>query len=88
MVKPSREEIPKTLNHDRMKALLESRGWVATIGGKHSTKMEKDGERPITVPRHRGRDYSKDLAHRILRQAGLKGAESDADTNRDTASEE
>jgi predicted RNA binding protein YcfA (HicA-like mRNA interferase family) len=63
--------IPKVLNHDRAKLLLQWHGWVATIGGKHSTKMEKPGERPITIPRHQGRDWGPRLRADVLRQAGL-----------------
>lgn len=63
--------VPKVLNHDNAKRLLESQGWVATIGGKHSTKMEKPGMRPITLPRHSGRDYGPALRAAIVKQAGL-----------------
>lgn len=69
------EGIPRNLNHDSMKALLEDHGWVVTIGGKHSTKMEKQGQRPITLPRHKGAQYGVALRAGILRQAGLKGGE-------------
>lgn len=40
-------------------------------GGKHVVKMEKDGHRPITLPRHRGSTYGKELTAAILRQADL-----------------
>lgn len=63
--------IPKVLNHDNAQRLLEAHGWVRTIGGKHATKMEKPGMRPITLPRHRGRDYTPALRAAILRQASL-----------------
>lgn len=66
-----RTAIPKVLNHDNAKHLLEAHGWVSTIGGKHSTKMEKPGMRPITLPRHGGRDYGAGLRAAILRQAHL-----------------
>ena len=66
--KPS---VPKVLNHDNAKRLLESQGWAVTIDGKHSTKMEKQGMRPITLPRHSGHDYGPALRAAILRQAGL-----------------
>jgi predicted RNA binding protein YcfA (HicA-like mRNA interferase family) len=62
---------PKVLNHNSAKALLEANGWVATTGGKHSTKMEKQGRRPVTIPRHGGNDYGPQLRAAILRQAGL-----------------
>jgi len=42
-----------------------------TRGGKHVVKMEKEGSRPITLPHHRGKSYSKGLTAAILRQAGL-----------------
>lgn len=71
--------LPKVLNHDSMKNLLESAGWVATTGGKHSTKMEKTGARPITVPRHKGRDYGAQLRSAILREAGLKSGQAEPD---------
>jgi predicted RNA binding protein YcfA (HicA-like mRNA interferase family) len=37
----------------------------------HVVKMEKDGERPITLPMHRGQEYSKNLTRAILKQAGI-----------------
>lgn len=40
-------------------------------GGKHVVKMTKPGERPITLPMHKGRDYSKALDSAIRREAGL-----------------
>jgi ribosomal protein L13E len=45
-----------------------------TTGGKHQVKMVKRGHRPITLPRHKGRDYSRGLTAAILKQAGLRGA--------------
>jgi predicted RNA binding protein YcfA (HicA-like mRNA interferase family) len=51
--------------------LLEQHGWSMTAGGKHAIKMEKHGHRPITLPRHRGKDYGKGLSAAIRRQAGL-----------------
>lgn len=76
-----RPELPKTLSHDSAKALLTVNGWTATIGGKHSTKMTKPGERPITLPRHSGNDYGKQLRSAILRQAGVKGSQSTDDVD-------
>jgi predicted RNA binding protein YcfA (HicA-like mRNA interferase family) len=73
--KAKRTTIPKVLNHDSAKKLLEAYDWTPTGGGKHSTKMEKPGRRPITLPRHHGRDYSADLRKAILRQAGLDRGE-------------
>jgi predicted RNA binding protein YcfA (HicA-like mRNA interferase family) len=64
-------DVPKTMNQKEARKLLEAVGWKKTKGGKHSIKMEKDGYRPITLPMHRGQDYSKDLTRRILRQAGI-----------------
>ena len=64
-------DVPKTLDQRTAQKLLERNGWVRTIGGKHNVKMEKSGQRPITLPRHRGRQYSRALTRAILRQAGL-----------------
>jgi len=50
---------------------LQDNGWTQTLGGKHVIKMIKPGERPITLPMHKGRDYSRGLSASILRQAGL-----------------
>jgi predicted RNA binding protein YcfA (HicA-like mRNA interferase family) len=63
--------LPKTISQKSGKKLLERHGWTETAGGKHVIKMEKDGERPITLPKHRGQEYSVDLTRRILRQAGI-----------------
>ena len=68
---------PRVLNQQKAKKLLESEGWVETLGGKHSVKMEKAGCRPITLPMHHGKDYSASLTSAILRQAGLKGGSDD-----------
>jgi predicted RNA binding protein YcfA (HicA-like mRNA interferase family) len=68
--KPGRQQ---THNQRSMKRLLEANGWTETRGGKHVIKMEKPGQRPITLPKHRGQDYSPGLRDAILRQAGLKG---------------
>ncbi|MCW3029246.1 MAG: hypothetical protein JWN81_2457 [Solirubrobacterales bacterium] len=54
-----------------MRKLLTEHGWTEIRGGKHVVKMTKPGERPITLPIHRGRDYGKGLERAILRQAGL-----------------
>lgn len=70
MSKPQR--LPRTLNQRLAKRLLEENGWTETLGGKHVVKMEKPGHRPITLPHHRGADYSPGLTAAILRQAGLK----------------
>jgi predicted RNA binding protein YcfA (HicA-like mRNA interferase family) len=63
--------LPKTISQKSGRKLLEGHGWAKTQGGKHNIKMEKIGERPITLPKHRGQEYSVDLTRRILKQAGL-----------------
>ena len=37
----------------------------------HAIKMEKEDQRPITLPSHGGAMYGKGLTAAILRQAGL-----------------
>jgi predicted RNA binding protein YcfA (HicA-like mRNA interferase family) len=59
------------LNQKTVRKLLEKEGWTVARGGKHNVKMVKSGKRPITLPMHRGEDYSKALTASILRQAGL-----------------
>ena len=59
------------LNQRSAIKLLRRHGWSQTIGGKHAVKMTKPGHRPITLPRHRGRDYGPGLTQAILKQAGL-----------------
>jgi predicted RNA binding protein YcfA (HicA-like mRNA interferase family) len=66
-------DIPSTLNQRTAKRLLEAHGWIETRGGKHVVKMEKPGQRPITLPANKRRDYPKGLTAAILRQAGLTG---------------
>jgi predicted RNA binding protein YcfA (HicA-like mRNA interferase family) len=61
----------RLLNQKKAEALLSRHGWTRTRGGKHVVKMTKPGERPITLPHHRGSDYAPGLTARILRQAGL-----------------
>ena len=73
MILGNNQDIPRVMSQRTAKRLLKEHGWVETVGGKHSVKMEKDGERPITLPMHQGRDYSAALTNAILRQAGLKG---------------
>jgi predicted RNA binding protein YcfA (HicA-like mRNA interferase family) len=58
-------------NQKSMRQFLQDNGWTQTLGGKHVIKMIKPGERPITLPMHKGRDYSRGLSASILRQAGL-----------------
>lgn len=59
------------LNQKKAIKLLEQNGWTRSRGGKHVVKMTKPGQRPITLPHHKGRDYSKGLTAAILRQAGV-----------------
>jgi predicted RNA binding protein YcfA (HicA-like mRNA interferase family) len=40
-------------------------------GRQAQVKMVKPGARPITLPQHKGRTYSKGLDAAIWRQAGL-----------------
>ncbi|HSS33830.1 MAG TPA: type II toxin-antitoxin system HicA family toxin [Solirubrobacterales bacterium] len=62
----------ETLNQKEAIRLLEKHGWRWLVGGKHQVKMAKRGRRPITLPQHKGRDYSPGLTAAILKQAGLK----------------
>lgn len=61
----------KTYNQKSMRKRLEEHGWTQTRGGRHVIKMTKPGCRPITLPMHKGRDYSSGLTAAILRQAGI-----------------
>lgn len=67
-----RKPLPKTMTQSEAKSLLEANGWVCTQGGKHVVKMEKKGNRPVTLPHCNGAVYSVNMTHRILKQAGLK----------------
>lgn len=71
------KDLPRVMNQRKAKRLLEENGWSETLGGKHVVKMEKEGHRPITLPKHKGQDYSASLTSAILRQAGLKGGDDD-----------
>lgn len=51
--------------------LLTEHGWTRETGGKHQVKMTKRGSRPITLPMHKGKDYSPGLTAAIRRQSGL-----------------
>jgi predicted RNA binding protein YcfA (HicA-like mRNA interferase family) len=64
--------VGKTLNQKAATRLLEQNGWRRARGGKHQVKMMKPGSRPITLPAHKGGDYSRGLTAAILRQAGLR----------------
>jgi len=61
-----------TLNQKKAIKLLQEDGWTRARGGKHQVKMVKPGCRPITLPQHKGRDYSPGLTQAILGQAGLR----------------
>jgi predicted RNA binding protein YcfA (HicA-like mRNA interferase family) len=61
-----------TLNQKRARKMLEAQGWTKTVGGKHNVKIEKPGHRPITLPKHSGAGYGKQLAAAIMRQGGLE----------------
>jgi predicted RNA binding protein YcfA (HicA-like mRNA interferase family) len=61
-----------TLNQKTAIKLLKENGWTQARGGKHQVKMTKPGNRPITLPQHKGRDYPTGLALAILKQAGLR----------------
>jgi predicted RNA binding protein YcfA (HicA-like mRNA interferase family) len=60
------------MNQTEAQRLLEEDGWTFARGGKHNIKMTKTGKRPITLPMHKGQQYSRGLTASILRQAGLK----------------
>ncbi len=62
---------PKTMTQREAQKLLEANGWVCTAGGKHGVKMEKKGQRPVTLPTHNGAKYSVSLTREILKQGGL-----------------
>lgn len=63
--------VPKTISQKTGQKLLEQHGWRRAQGGKHNVKMEKDGERPVTLPMHNGQQYSVGLTRAILKQAGI-----------------
>jgi predicted RNA binding protein YcfA (HicA-like mRNA interferase family) len=64
--------IRRTLSQKKAIKLLKENGCTQSRGGKHQVKMTKPGCRPITLPQHKGRDYSSGLAGAILKQAGLR----------------
>ena len=68
---PTVDRRPRILNQKDAIALLQELGWTLSRGDKHAVKMTKPGMRPITLPMHHGRDYSRGLTRAILRQAGL-----------------
>lgn len=56
---------------------MEQHGWTETLGGKHVVKMVKQGVgHPVTLPMHKGADYSVGLTNEILKEAGLRGSDS------------
>lgn len=59
------------MNQKQWIKTLKNEGWTQDRGGKHVVKMTRPGRRPITLPMHKGRDYSKGLDAAIRRQAGL-----------------
>lgn len=61
----------KRLNQKSAQRLLEQNGWSRTTGGKHVVKMIKAGHRPITLPIHKGQDYSAGLTASIKKAAGI-----------------
>ena len=67
----SPDEMSKLLSQKSAIKLLRSQGWTQGVGGKHNVKMTKPGERPITLPKHKGQDYSIGLTQAILRAAGI-----------------
>lgn len=57
------------MTQKEMVKLLTAHGWIKTKGGKGShVKMEKEGERPITVPHGELNKYTE---RGIRKQAGL-----------------
>jgi predicted RNA binding protein YcfA (HicA-like mRNA interferase family) len=67
-----RHSVAVPLSQKKAIKLLQQHGWTQTVGAKHSVKMTKAGQRPITLPRHRGEDYGRGLTWAILRQARLE----------------
>jgi predicted RNA binding protein YcfA (HicA-like mRNA interferase family) len=64
--------VANLLSQKTARKLLEENGWTCTQGGKHNIKMEREGERPITLPKHKGQTYGKGLSEAIRKQARLK----------------
>lgn len=57
------------MTQKEMVKLLKSNGWIKTKGGKGShIKMEKPGERPITVPQGELNKYTE---RGIKKQVGI-----------------
>lgn len=72
------QQLPSVLSQRSARKLLEANGWTEERGGKHAVKMTKPGWRPITLPDHKRRDYSKGLTQAILKQAGLLSSQRDS----------
>lgn len=64
-------QMAKLLSQKVAIKLLLRHGWKRRSGGKHVVKMTKSGQRPVTLPMHKGHDYSTGLTARILLQANL-----------------
>ena len=62
----------KPLNQKRAIKLMKEHGWTQTTGGSHQVKMTKKGQRPVTLPQHKGKDYGPGLSRSILKQAGIE----------------
>ncbi len=73
------DKLPKRLSQSSAERLLLQNGWITEKGGKHVVKMVKHGERPITLPRHKGAEYGASLTNAILKQAGLKASDDHGD---------
>jgi predicted RNA binding protein YcfA (HicA-like mRNA interferase family) len=67
----ARTDPPKRLSQKSAIKLLQEDGWTMSRGGKHVVKMVKPGQRPITLPMHKGAEYSAGLTRSILKAAGL-----------------
>jgi predicted RNA binding protein YcfA (HicA-like mRNA interferase family) len=65
------------MNHKQWRKLLERYGWTCEAGGKHGVKMVKEGQRPITLPAHKGRTYHVGLHEAIRKQAGLSSEDAE-----------
>ncbi len=51
--------------------ILKENGWVLDrIEGSHHIFV-KDGHRSVPVPVHKGREITKDMVRRILKEAGI-----------------
>ncbi len=62
------------MNQKQWIKLLTEEGWTRTVGGNHQTKMVKEGYRPVTLPEHKGKTYSKGLDAAIRKQTRVEGS--------------